>query len=184
MKNNWERLEEELVFDGRIFELKTVSYFRKKKNQKEKYHFINSTDWINIIPITPQNEIVMINQFRIGIDNVTLETPGGLVDSHEKDPIITARRELMEETGYEVDEVEFIGKAFPNPAIQNNTIHFYLGKNAKKTGEQNLDPGEDIEVTLRSMNEIPDLIQNGTIMHAMAITAFGFLFLKYPDYLK
>ena len=113
---------------------------------------------MNVIPITPAGNVVFVHQFRHGIEAVTMEIPGGLVDPGEA-PIDTARRELMEETGYEADEFIAIGQVTPNPAFLDNVCHTFLALNAHQVSQPTFDSSEDIVVTERPLTAVPQLIK-------------------------
>ena len=107
------------------------------------------------------------------MDKSSLEIPGGMADLNE-DPMEAAIRELKEETGYEAKEVIEIGRVESNPAIMSNHTYTYLALDSEKSSEQNLDGTEDIEIILKHINEIPELIRNGVIEHALVVSAFYF----------
>jgi 8-oxo-dGTP pyrophosphatase MutT (NUDIX family) len=99
-----------------------------------------------------------------------LEIPGGMADNGE-DPIAAARRELMEETGYSPGRMIPIGHSFPNPAIQNNTVHHFLALDCEKTADVAFDDHESIVTRLVPLSELENLVHNGEITHSLAITA-------------
>jgi 8-oxo-dGTP pyrophosphatase MutT (NUDIX family) len=117
----------------------------------------------------------MIQQYRHGARKVTLEIPGGLVDPGDT-PEKAATRELLEETGYQAEELAQVGVVNPNPALFNNRCYTYVARNVKKIQDPVLDQAEDIEVVLIPLSDIPELIRNGEIDHAMVITAFYWYF--------
>ena len=129
--------------------------------------------WVNIIPITTDGEVILVNQHRFGMDKSSLEIPGGMADLNEN-PMEAAIRELKEETGYEAKEVIEIGRVESNPAIMSNHTYTYLALDSEQSSEQNLDGTEDIEIIRKHINEIPDLIRNGVIEHALVVSAFYF----------
>jgi len=98
-------------------------------------------DWVLILALTPQEEVVMVRQYRHGTEQVCLELPGGLVDPDDDSPELSARRELLEETGYQADEITLLGECFPQPAILSNKCFFYLAENAAQIQSQDLDAG-------------------------------------------
>jgi 8-oxo-dGTP pyrophosphatase MutT (NUDIX family) len=132
---------------------------------------IESPDWVNIIPVTPQGKVVLIRQFRSGIWSDTLEIPGGMVESGEK-PIDAAKRELEEETGYRPGQVDLLGFVHPNPAIQPNRCYSYLAVGCEKVHQGRQDAGEDILIELFERAEVPRLILTGEITHALVVCAF------------
>jgi 8-oxo-dGTP pyrophosphatase MutT (NUDIX family) len=142
---------------------------------KHGYFFIvHAPNWANIIAITENNELVLIEQFRQGSDRVELEIPGGIVDEEEA-PDVSILRELTEETGYErTDRSEFklIGEVIPNPAFIRNLCYTYLVTNVRLTGKVHFDEHENIRVQLVPRNEIEKLVTSGEIQHSLVIAAF------------
>lgn len=122
--------------------------------------------WANIVALTKDGQVVMVKQYRHGVCDVLLEFPGGVVEDGE-DPIEGARRELLEETGYTSSNITLIGKLYPNPALQTNTLYCYLALDAEKVSGQNLDAGEDIEVHLMPLDELVELAKRGEFPHAL-----------------
>ena len=177
----WEKLETKPLFSARIFDLLVSKVKHPITGHIGDYYTINATDWVNIIPVTPRGEIVMVKQYRHGIEDFSLELPGGMLDNSQEDPSIAAQRELVEETGYRVDTISYLGKVSPNPAVQNNYSHFFLGTNAQLVSAQSLDPGEDIEILVLPFNEVIDLVLNGQVKHALILCAFLKLFLAQLD---
>jgi 8-oxo-dGTP pyrophosphatase MutT (NUDIX family) len=135
-------------------------------------------DWVLILALTPQEEVVMVRQYRHGTEQVCLELPGGLVDPEDDSPELSARRELLEETGYRAKEITFVGECYPQPAILSNRCFFYLAENAIRTQTQNLDAGEDIEILTVPLKEIPAKIESTEIDHGMVLLAFFFLWMN------
>jgi ADP-ribose diphosphatase len=122
--------------------------------------------WANIVALTKNNEVVLVKQYRHGICDVLLEFPGGVVEDGEE-PIDGARRELLEETGYQASHWTQVGQIYPNPALQTNTLYCYLALDAEKVSDQNLDAGEDIEVQLLPLDELIELAKSGQFQHGL-----------------
>ena len=154
-----------------------VTLFEEKLNnpdtRSKKVITLDAPDWVNIIPITSINEVVFVEQFRYGIGNTTFEIPGGMVDSGESNQI-AAERELVEETGYQLDNVIELGSLSPNPALFKNKVISYVGYNAKKNKDISLND-KNIKVHLIPLKDIDQLIYEGQINHALVVAAF-FLF--------
>jgi len=128
------------------------------------------SSWANIIALTKHDEVVLIKQYRHGVQEVLWEIPGGVVEDDE-DPLVGVKRELLEETGYSSSNVVQVGKLYPNPALQTNSMYCFLALDAELTGEQNLDDGEDIEVHLIPLNELVAMTQRGEFPHALQVAA-------------
>lgn len=176
MIKEWELLESRVDKDYRVFRIQSETAMSPRTNRVGTFYTIDTRDWVNVIPVTPDGKIVMIRQYRHGSREVTLEIPGGLVD--EDDPGLAATRELLEETGYAGDPARSLGFVNPNPAIFNNLCHTYLIENAREISEKALDPDEDIEVVLMPPEDIPGIIASGGINHSLVIVAFHFYFQK------
>jgi 8-oxo-dGTP pyrophosphatase MutT (NUDIX family) len=124
--------------------------------------------WANIVALTKNNEVVLVKQYRHGVQEISLELPGGVVNKGE-DPLEGARRELMEETGYSAGEIVEVGRLYPNPAIQQNTLYCYLATDVELTGEQHLDEAEEIEVQLVPLDELIEMAGSGKFLHALNV---------------
>ena len=108
------------------------------------------------------------------MERFTLEIPGGMCDGDEP-PEKAAERELREETGYVCDRLEPLGWVHPNPAVQTNRCHTFLARNVRRDGEPRPDPDEDLEVVEVPLADVPALIRDGTITHALVVCAFDLL---------
>ena len=133
---------------------------------------LESVDWINVVAATPDGGSVMVRQYRFGIAACTLETPGGMVDNGET-PLAAAKRELLEETGYASDAWSYLGAVEPNPAFHPHLCHHFLANNAYRVGEMQLGSGEAIEIEICSLEQLKDAIQDGSLRHALALSALS-----------
>ncbi|MBW1679140.1 MAG: NUDIX hydrolase [Deltaproteobacteria bacterium] len=164
----------------RIFSLRIDTAQSPRSGKKHDFHIIDSPDWVNIIPLTHDNQVVMVKQFRHGTKEITLEIPGGMVEKGDT-PEETAAREFLEETGYRAEELSLLGTVHPNPAIFNNRCFTYLARNLQKVNGGEFDETEDIEVVLFPLKQIPALIHDGTITHSLVVTAFWWYFADKID---
>ncbi|MBN1276053.1 MAG: NUDIX hydrolase [Deltaproteobacteria bacterium] len=162
----------------RVFSLRKDRALSPRTGEEHDFFILESSPWVNVIPLTPENEVVMVRQYRHGLQDVTLEIPGGLVEAQDS-PAGAAERELYEETGFRSLDMISLGSVHPNPAILNNVCYTYLAKGVYKAGLQQQDEKEDIEVLLRPLNEIPYLIKKGEITHSLVLVAFYRLFMEF-----
>jgi len=156
--------------------VRTDTAISPRTNTSHEFHVIESRDWINVIPITSDERVVMVRQYRHGSREIALEIPGGIVDPGET-PQGAAARELLEETGYQSEDWSQIGEVNPNPAIFRNRCFTFLARKVKKIADPKPDQAEDIETILVHLADIPDLIRQGKIDHAIVVAAFHFYFL-------
>ena len=172
---NWEVVWDEPVAETHVFTLRKLFATSPLDPSKQgDFVYLEAPDWVNVIALTADNEVVLIEQFRHGTAEVTLEIPGGGVDPGE-DPLSGGLRELLEETGYAGEDAEIIGVVTPNPAIIRNHCHTVLVRNARQVGEAQLEGFEEIRTRLVPLAEIPDLIRSGAITHSLVVAAFHYL---------
>lgn len=172
MVQKWKKLNSRQLADYRIFTVRQDKSVSPRTGREHDFFVLDATDWINVIPVTPEGKVVLIHQFRHGTGQVTLEIPGGMVDDEDGDPAAAARRELLEETGYAAGDIIHIGSVDPNPAFLNNQCHTYLALDARRVQPPQFDGAEDIAVEEYDLAEVADLIGNGRITHALVVAAF------------
>jgi 8-oxo-dGTP pyrophosphatase MutT (NUDIX family) len=175
----WLHEEEELVADMGIFQVNRLRARSPRTGESRSISVLEAGDWVNIVALTPEEQVVLVRQFRHGAREFTLEIPGGMVDRGET-PAQAAIRELREESGYAGDEPTLLGVVTPNPAFLNNLCYTYLLENCRRIGEPELDRGEDLEVLTRPLCDIPEIIASGAIDHALVVCAFWWLAQKHP----
>ncbi len=170
----WTLLSSREVSDHRIFRIRDDIYRFEPSGRERDFVVIQSPDWVNVVPLTDDGQVVLIRQYRHGIRAVCLEIPGGIIDRGES-PDAAAVRELAEETGYAAGKIRLLGRVRPNPAIQDNYQYCYLAEGCHKAGDPRWDPFEQIEIVTRPLGDIPDLIRSEEICNALVINAFYFL---------
>ncbi|MDH3992963.1 MAG: NUDIX hydrolase [Gammaproteobacteria bacterium] len=166
MIKSWSRKASRVLQETRILDFCEASESSPYTDKEHNFVFIDSPDWVNLVPITQRDEIVMIRQYRHGSQGVTLEIPGGMVDVGES-PVSAAIRECEEETGYLATEVHSLGVLNPNPALFNNALHTYYADVQASSAEAHCSETEVIEVELVAIDRLESLLLDGSIDHAL-----------------
>jgi ADP-ribose pyrophosphatase len=180
MVEPWEHLSSEPQQDYRIFATRFDRCRSPATGEEHSFVVVEAPDWVNVIALTPEDEVVLVRQYRFGTRQVTLEIPGGAVDPGE-DFLTAGVRELREETGYAGDEARLIGTVTPNPAFLANRCGTLLVTNARRVGEPAPEGTEILEVELYPRRDIPRRLAAGEIDHALVVAAFKWLDVLHRD---
>jgi len=167
----WDPVGREQIADCRVFSVERRHVRVPMTGQVKPFYAIEATDWVNVVPLTANDEIVMVRQHRHGLGDVTLEIPGGMIDPGET-PEVAAARELTEESGYRAATVRPIGDLNPNPAVFGNRVHTFLAEGCEAVGEIQNSPTEETVLELVPVAEISDRVRAGDVDHALVIAAF------------
>ena len=128
------------------------------------YYIIENRGWVGVVPVTEDGRLLINKQYKHGIGLEVIEFPAGSIDLGEDDPLETARRELMEETGYSFldSDVEPLAHFYANPTGARTLVWWYLARNVRQTGTPKPDPLEVIETHLVTPSELLAMIHDGT----------------------
>ena len=135
------------------------------------YYVLDYPDWVQVIAIDADENLVVVRQYRHGVGKVTLEVPSGCIDADDVDPLAAAARELREETGYAADALRLVGVITNNPANQTNRIYIVLAEGARPVSGQSLDESEEIAVELMPVAQARAIALAGGFDHSAQIAA-------------
>ena len=168
----WEKSGDSIIATTRIFDVRAAKYRHPVKKLDRDFFIVHAPEWVNVLAVTPKHELVLVRQFRFGIDTFSLEIPGGIIDPGEP-PVEAGLRELREETGF-VGEGRLFGQVHPNPAFMNNLCHFVLVENAVLSSALEWDPDEEIEVLTAPIDQVYAWAHEGRISHSLVLNALFF----------
>lgn len=172
----WENLGRSSQLKTRILEVLSIRYRHPQRGTERDFTVLSPPDWVNVLAVTPDERIVLVQQFRYGIDALSLEIPGGVMEAGE-DPVTAGLRELREESGYTGINARLLGSTHPNPAIQSNRCHFVLVEDAVQSHALDWDPDEELLTLTEPVVDVMAKARAGAITHALVLNA---LFLYEP----
>ncbi len=167
----WKKLRSKQLGDYRIFTIRSDIKQSPRTGKEHDFFVIDCVNWVNVIAVTSDRQLVMVEQYRHGSDTIELEIPGGMMDKEDASPEFTGARELREETGYEGTSARVIGRVFPNPAIMSNTCYTVFIENCECRHPCEFDHSEDLVTKLVPISEIPHLVASGRIRHSLVAVA-------------
>lgn len=167
----WKKIGSQPAGDYKIFTIRTDRRVSPRTHKEHDFYVIDCVNWVNVVALTPERRVVMIEQFRHGSNTVELEIPGGMIDPGDASPEAAGIRELREETGYEGEEPRIVGSVYPNPAIMSNTCYTVLVENCRCTHPLEWDHAEDLATRLVPLDEVPALVAGGQIRHSLVVAA-------------
>ena len=180
----WEEVSCEHLIRDEWIDFRRSAYLFPNGNIFEPYYSYSRKDYVVVVASDSNGDYICVRQFRQGIKEVTTEFPAGGIDIRDTKEyrtsanisqevaFLAAKRELLEETGYESNEWEFLLKVPSAATICDNYGYLYMAKNCRKVSKQNLDETEFVEVTTLSFDQIEDLIKKGKFQQAVHITAW------------
>jgi ADP-ribose pyrophosphatase len=174
----WEKTGESVHSRCRLFDVLTARYRHPGREGERDMVVMTAPDWVNVLALTPDQRLVLVRQFRFGIDDLSLEIPGGVIEAGEE-PLAAGLRELREETGFSGRNARVLGYVHPNPAIMSNRCHFVFVEDVEPTAGVQWDRDEEIEVLLAPVDEVFAWARSGRIRHALVLDA---LLLLAPEW--
>jgi len=140
----------------------------------DPFYLLDYPDWVHVAAFDDEDRLLLVRQYRHGARQISLELPGGVMDPHEGDPLVTGARELLEETGYVARKLTHLARLSPNPATHTNSVHILLAEGATRQRAQNLDASEDIVVEPTPWREAAEMAIRGEMIHSQHV---GLLFI-------
>lgn len=168
----WLDRESETLLQTRVFAVRRVARESPKDGRLHDFWVLDPPDWVNVVALTTEGQLLLVEQWRHGTGERTLEVPGGMVDLGESAEE-AARRELLEETGFEAETFEAIGCVEPNPAIQSNRCTTFLARGCRLVQAPAFDTTEECGLVQVPATEVAMLVREGVISHAIVLAALS-----------
>lgn len=133
----------------------------------EDYNILEYPDWVNVLPVTSAGEVVLIRQYRHGSRSVHYELPAGICDATDPDLEASARRELLEETGYGGGAWTHLSTLSANPGTHTNLSHTFLARGVEWRSEPELEETEEIGVHVVGLEELREILDTGGVLQSL-----------------
>lgn len=161
------KISGENVFDGVLLHVFKDSVELPNGNRATR-EWIKHPGASSIIPLLPDNQIILVRQYRYPVAQVTLEVPAGKLDSPDEDPVVCARRELSEETGYTAGKLWKLTTIATTVGFTNEVIHLYAAADLTP-GKIHPDADEFINVVKMPLTAALHLVETGKIIDSKSI---------------
>lgn len=176
----WKTLHSEIVLENKFFSIQKDRCQKTDGKIVENYYTVHRPDVAIIAAFTPNLDLILIHQYRHPVHSLDYELPAGYLEPNETNILQAAKRELLEETGYETDSLEKIQETYASAGFMSNKVHFFIGFNAKKVAEQKLDNSEELEVHIMPWKKALEYLKEEKVKDLGSVT--GILLAK--NYLK
>ena len=178
---DWKLLESEYIYKSNWLTARKDKCVTPQGKIVEPYYVLEYADWVNCLAIAEDGRVIMVRQYRHGIGKTLLEIPGGTMDATDPSPEFAMRRELLEETGYQFEKLDYLGAVAPNPASSNNLTHMFLATGGKKVQEQHLDDNEEIEVVMLEMEDLEQMLKDNQLLQSLHVSCIFYALLKLKE---
>ncbi len=173
----WKVLESEYLYNEPWLTIRKDKCQLSNGNIFPAFYINEYPDWVNAFALTEDGEVIMVKQYRHGIEQVCIELPGGVAEkgeTHEE----AVRRELLEETGYKFDKIEYLAKVSANPSTTNNFTYMFLATGGKKIAEQKLDENEELQMEIHSVEAVKQMVKENKIMQSLHVNGIMYALAK------
>lgn len=129
----------------------------------DDFYAVTIRDASAVVALDEEGNVILKREYRYCYDRELLEIPAGAFNDGETDPLLVAKRELLEETGYVSDDWEYLGPTVESSAKLTNFMHIFLARNCRKVALQQLDATEELTVELVPLSKAVDMVMTNEI---------------------
>lgn len=177
-ERRWEVLKSEYLMNRPWLTVRREHVRLANGRESPEFYVLEYPDWVNVTALTKEGQMVMIRQYRHGLQRTDFELCAGVIEVGE-DSLEAARRELLEETGFGGGEWRLLCRVAPNPSTQTNYTYCYLALGVEPLQPQQLDGAEDISVHLLDQQDVLNMLRHDKIIQALMVSPLWKYFDKY-----
>lgn len=170
----WETLNSTVAYSCPGFDVRSETV-RLPAGIETDYDYVDEPPAVVVLPFTEEGDVVVIDEWRHAVGRASRGLPAGTVDGADADLAAAAKRELLEETGYETATLSHLLTVEPANGIANSVHHHFVARECRSTGSQRLDPDESIRVETVSWGAFKDAAAAGELRDGRALTAIAYL---------
>ena len=163
----WKTVSSKYLFRRPWLTVRCEDMLLPNGNHIPEYYILEYPDWVNTIAITKDGKFVFVRQYRPGLGRTSYELCAGVCDKEDASPLVSAQRELWEETGYGKGNWQEYMVISANPSTHTNLTHCFLATDVEPIDHQHLEDTEDLSVHLLTFEEVKQLLENNEIMQSL-----------------
>ncbi len=171
----WKKLASQAGPELPLFRVRFDTMRHPTSSEEFQRLVLETSDWVTVVAVTTDQRIVMVEQYRFGVGELTIEPVAGMV-APDEDSLLAAKRELLEETGFGKGKWQYLGSVQANPAIHNNLCHHWLVEDVEVMQAPTPDAGEAIRVHLMTLDEVRESVAAGKLKHPLGLSALTRVF--------
>ena len=159
----WKTLQTKTEFESPYVTVQKNAVELPDGLQIDDFYTVTVPDAAMIVALTVSNEVLLKKEFRYSCGEDMIECPAGTFEVDETDPLVVAKRELLEETGYTSEDWTYLGETRESTAKLTNKMHIFMAKNCVRVGEQHLDKTEHLDLMVVPLERALDMVMNNEI---------------------
>lgn len=163
----WKTVSSKYLFRRPWLTIRCEDMLLPNGNHIPEYYILEYPDWVNTIAITTEGKFVFVRQYRPALGRISYELCAGVCEKEDSSPMVSAQRELLEETGYGKGEWKEFMVLSANPSTHTNLTYCFLATGVEKVDNQHLEATEDLSVHLLTLDEVKQLLVKGEIVQAL-----------------
>ena len=172
---DWKLVKSEYVLQDRWLSLRADTCQLPSGHTVAPYYVLEYPTWVNVVALTPDHHVVLVRQYRHGIQQTVVELPCGTVEATDTSPLAAVQRELLEETGYAGAHLVETGRLSPNAANHTNWTYCFLATGVELVAAPMTDDTEHVETVLMPLSEVVGLACQGGLLQALHVGALFFV---------